>query len=69
MLKHHHIDAETFDEIEAKQTEFATKYGCMVVLYWDGFQLAFTPEKQNKDQLVLDGFEMPKFTEFMEPGE
>lgn len=68
MLKNQ-LTPDLLEEITQIQEAFATKYGCLVVLYFDGFQIPFSPRKDDPAQLVLDGFEMPKVTEFMEPGE
>lgn len=51
------------------QQEFADEWGCLVTLSWNGLHLAISPQKPDKNQLTLDGMEMPRFTEFTGEGE
>ncbi len=64
--------APTLDELEdikEMQQAIANRWGCLVTVTWEKLHLAFNPKKEHEHQLVLDGMDFPKRTEFLGEGE
>lgn len=60
---------DELEDIKQLQQGIANKWGCMITLSWNGLHLPISPQKEHEGQLVLDGMEMPRLTEFTGEGE